>query len=258
MSLKIHTHLVSGAGNTFHIAFFEGKQKGMMIAGALAKYMCGLNPADGIIFLEKKNEAEFTWQFFNNDGSFAEMCGNATRCVGFYIKNVLKGNLQKFILQTIAGPIQVEALSSSQFKVTMTPFKLLQTEPYFFCNTGVPHIVIPVSSIEDARSNKSKWSELRHSSLFGDRGTNVTLIVPSDKKDHMKAISFERGVEDFTMACGTGAAAVALYNLVQNKIDQTSIEMPGGTIKMDLSDEKHPQMSGGAELLGEFNYEIED
>lgn len=258
MSLRIHTHLISGAGNTFHIAFLDGDQKGTLFAGALVKRMCMLNPADGIIFLEKKNAGEFTWQFFNNDGSFAEMCGNATRCVGFYIKNVLKENLQKFVLQTIAGPIQVETLSSSQFKVTMTPFKRLQAESYFFCNTGVPHIVIPVSSMEEARKNKIKWSELRHSPIFGERGTNVTLVVLSEKQDQMKAISYERGVEDFTMACGTGAAAAALYNLDKNQITKTSIEMPGGTIMMDLSDEKYPQMIGGAELLGEFNYEIED
>ena len=113
--MKISTHLISGAGNTFHIVYisdhdflnaegvFDKKKE-------IATNMSSAYPADGFIYLtnniSKNLDNEYKWYFYNKDGSDAEMCGNATRCVGYYIKNVLHSNEQTWFLLTRAGKIK--------------------------------------------------------------------------------------------------------------------------------------------------------
>lgn len=261
--MKVKTHLISGAGNTFHVVYDEnnqfsselwpvGKKKQLTIDA------CIRNKADGFIFLEKSatDVSAFKWYFYNNDGSDAEMCGNATRCVGFYIKNILKNNQTNWILSTIAGPIKIEFIEAEKFKITMTPPISLNSNFGFFCDTGVPHLVLETDKIKTDQATKKESRRLREHPEFQPRGTNVTYVVTEGDISKVKAISYERGVEDFTDACGTGAMAAALYNLTKRGVKQTEVEMPGGNLIMDLSDLNKPTMTGPAVLIGSYEYDI--
>ena len=88
------------------------------------------------------------------------------------------------------------------------------------------------------------------------RGTNVTLISATDRPDVLRAVSYERGVEDFTAACGTGAAAAAFYNLKKHHQVTTTVKMPGGDLLFNLENTNQPIMVGPAILLGEYSYDI--
>jgi diaminopimelate epimerase len=215
--MTIHTHLISGAGNTFHIAY-SNKWNHPSGHPSIAKTICEKNKADGFIFLEKvpdeKNIVKkYKWYFFNNDGSDAEMCGNATRCVGFYIKNILKSEQKSWFLKTTAGLIRIDFISAEKYKITMTPPQVLKSEAGFYCDTGVPHLVIENDHIVTDEKLMRAARELRQSAQFRPRGTNITYVVLDSAVNRIKAVSYERGVEDFTSACGTGAMAAALYNL---------------------------------------------
>lgn len=140
--MKISTTLVSGAGNTFHI-IWKSSVVDTKEQQRITEIICKNTPADGLIFLNQAQD-HFKWDFYNNDGSVAEMCGNATRCVGFYIKNKLSNHLDNYQLNTIAGPIQITALSPEKFQIQMTKILELESKSYFYCDTGVPHIVIPI------------------------------------------------------------------------------------------------------------------
>lgn len=257
----IRTHLISGAGNTFHIAFDSPDCNKREVA----QNICQATRADGFIFLQQ-TEAQYKWFFFNNDGSDAEMCGNATRCVGFYIKNILKSGKNNWNLLTIAGPIKIEAISAEEFKIIMTPAQELKSSLGFYCDTGVPHLVIEApSKALDFSGNKYKslWldaKKLRQHAEFSPRGTNVTYVSfekdTDGKQNWVKAVSYERGVENFTEACGTGAMAAALFNLTKRGANPTWVEMPGGILMMDLSDLNKPTMTGPAVLMGSYEYEV--
>ena len=83
----------------------------------------------------------------------------------------------------------------------------------------------------------------------------MTLIEGLKNQNRLKAVTYERGVEDFTAACGTGASAAAFYNLSNYGIKITDIEMPGGTLRMNLTDITKPIMTGPANLLGDHTYD---
>ena len=256
--MKIHTTLLSGAGNTFHIlsdqagSFFADSPEKRKI---LARDICEKTPADGFIYLKKLESGSFNWFFYNKDGSDAEMCGNATRCVGYFVRNIMSDSEAKWTLQTAAGVITIASLSENLFQVIMTPIQVLKSDLGFFCNTGVPHLVIEVESLATAKLIKAQAQSLRQHESFGPAGTNVTYVQKLMDPKSVKAVSFERGVEDFTEACGTGAVAAAAYNLKKYSVVETNVEMPGGLLIMNLADLNKPKMNGPATFLGSYDYE---
>jgi len=248
---------ISGAGNTFNLTL-ESEQTSVMTDRRLfVREVCKKTHTDGFIFLKwiDQNQNLLTWDFYNNDGSDAEMCGNATRCVGYYVNSILNHKAQRLKLKTIAGVIEIEVLSKNLFEVAMTAIVKFSHDQYFWCDTGVPHIVIEINNFENYFNLKEKCRELRFLKDFLPKGTNVTLVTFSTELNRLKAVSYERGVEDFTEACGTGAMAAAYYNLEKRGQLETFVEMPGGTLKMNLQDLKKPKMTGGANQIGEYDYE---
>lgn len=251
----IHTHQLSGTGNTFSVTWESPETKSLTDRPRFVRNVCEVTKTDGFIFLSWLDEKQrhLQWDFYNNDGSIAEMCGNATRCVAFYAKNVahVEGNHLK--LQTIAGVIDIKILDKELFEVKMTAIQRFSHPKYFWCDTGVPHIVIEIPDYPKYRDLKSYSRELRFHEDFKPRGTNVTLVQLDTAAHKMKAVSYERGVEDFTEACGTGAMAAAYYNLNKRGQTETLVEMPGGLLKMNLSDLQNPLMTGSAIQLGEYD-----
>lgn len=265
--MRIQTDLISGAGNTFHIIYgqaqkFLSQPHSRQLMQNTSKTICEKQKADGFIFLEKAEgfSDRYKWYFYNNDGSEAEMCGNATRCVGFYLKNNLASSLKSWTLETVAGPIEIESISTDEFKITMSPIQKLESSKGFFCDTGVPHLVLNYANEnlfkELTEELKIKSRALRFDKEFQPRGTNVTYAAFLPGTDQLRAVSYERGVEDFTEACGTGAMAAALYNLSLRGSRITKVEMPGGTLTMDLSNLNRPKMTGPAKKLGSYENDI--
>ncbi|MFN3455571.1 MAG: diaminopimelate epimerase [Pseudobdellovibrio sp.] len=253
--MTLNTYQISGAGNTFSILWGERFSDHTINT---VKDICKKTQTDGFIFLYWINQekSELGWDFFNNDGSPAEMCGNATRCVAFYIRNILADQRQYLVLKTVAGWINIKILGSETFEVTMTKIEKFSHPKYFWCDTGVPHIVIETDDFENYRSQKETCRKLRFHDDFLPRGTNVTLVhLDESDINKLKAVSYERGVEDFTSACGTGAMAAAFYNLHKRGVQDTLVSMPGGLLKMNLNDLTHPTMTGPAIQIGEFIYE---
>lgn len=262
----LQTSLISGAGNTFHILFVEKSMEQLQQKISIkdvVRSICAKSLADGFIFLERIESTannEYLWHFFNKDGSDAEMCGNAARCVGLYISRELKNPKTTFLLKTTAGAILINTLGTGAggeflFEIQMTPVKRLQHPQYFYCDTGVPHVVIPISNMNRHPLMKNFCIEIREHQDFQPRGTNVTLI-DTTIPEKISAITYERGVEDFTQACGTGAMAAGFYLWEKMGLHHTKIFMPGGTLEINLENLSQPRMTGPAEKLGEFEYEF--
>ena len=182
--------------------------------------------ADGILLLEKgSNGADFRMRYYNRDGGEAEMCGNGARCFVRFASKIAHGP-EKISFQTPAGLIRGE-LDGESVTLQMSEPKDLRLgieviangakERVHFINSGVPHVVVPVSQVGDV-DVRSRGEAIRRHKMFSPAGANVNFIEKrGDKKILVR--TYERGVEDETLACGTGVVASALIFAATEKVD---------------------------------------
>ena len=172
--------------------------------------------ADGLILVENTDGADFRWRFFNSDGSVAEMCGNGARCAArFAFLNQIAGPEMRF--ETDAGIIYA-AVQADLVRLKMTDPQDLETDyalpvgtgplQVSSVNTGVPHVVVTVADI-DGVDVVNLGREIRYHDRYAPAGTNVNFVCPISK-DTLALRTYERGVENETLACGTGAVAAAV------------------------------------------------
>jgi len=172
--------------------------------------------ADGLILIERSEKADFKWRFFNSDGSEPEMCGNGGRCAARFawLKGITGPSLT---FETIAGILSAQ-VDGKRVKLEMTkPFGLKLDETILIegkkqtlscINTGVPHSVIfleDLESVDVVRLGRA----IRYHPHFAPAGTNANF-VRLENHSRLSIRTYERGVEDETLACGTGAVASAL------------------------------------------------
>jgi len=198
--------------------------------------------ADGIIILEPSEKADFTFRIFNADGSEAEMCGNGARCAAaFAHEHMIAGPDMRF--NTMAGMLEAK-VADGEVSLKMTDpsdikndIKLTIDKDHlkaYFINTGVPHTIVFTDRIEDVDVSRT-GSGLRNHPYFEPAGTNVDFVQVMDK-GHILARTYERGVEEETLACGTGAVASAIISAYTDKVDNrpVRVSMPGGDLRIDF------------------------
>lgn len=215
--------------------------------------------ADGLVFLEPVEGLDFKWDFFNSDGGNAEMCGNAARAVALYMQRAHGKNELHF--STRAGTVQSWVRSTSDIEVRLPAIleadrdQILSwsgtTLAFDFIRAGVPHAVLKVESIEDTPALRERIAALKREPRFTREGVNVTLIA-NRRADRLESVTFERGVEDFTRACGTGAVAAAESILRGEEQRKIEVQVPGGTLFVILKD-GHPHLIGPAKLVAEMH-----
>ena len=261
---------MSGAGNTFVILDFIQNNKPFHLNRVqLAKQICdpvlGVH-ADGFIVLEKSKDQKYVWDFYNSDGSSAEACGNASRCVSRYLLDVYEISQGQVQFETVVGPIQGRKHSDQKYSVNMPAIQDITPAhfDYLVIDSGVPHVVVEVDSVEtflDEGHLLEVAHEYRFHSDLGKAGANISFYLAIGKS-FLRAVTFERGVEGFTQACGTGAIAVAYANYLKNKPVQTQVQMPGGLLEVDFSQStQSPLLIGRADYICEIrlnrgSYEI--
>jgi diaminopimelate epimerase len=216
----IQFYKMSGCGNDFIIIdnrspVIEEKNLTAFIVGVCRRKMSV--GADGIILIENSDSVDFKWRFYNSDGSLAEMCGNGARCVArFAYLNGITGKDMSF--ETLAGVVSASVSGTGLVKIGMTePLNLELDRPLVLksgkyavgsVNTGVPHVVMVVDDIQGTPV-KEMGKEIRFHPDFAPAGTNANFV--SVQPDNIVAVrTYERGVEDETLACGTGCVASAL------------------------------------------------
>ena len=208
----------SANGNDFVLFHSEEKVDRSSLAKELCHRQDGVG-ADGLIVIVPHNDYDFEWQFYNSDGSTAEMCGNGTRaCAHYAYTHNLASKNMKFL--TEAGVINAE-VNGDMVLSELTPPKILQKDIEFGgknwwkIDTGVPHMVSFTDNIEEFDILEAR--ELRYA-----QNANVNIAFVDGK--NLKVRTYERGVEDETLACGTGMAACFFRALQEGKVGE-SIEV---------------------------------
>jgi diaminopimelate epimerase len=240
---------MSGAGNDFIIIDHrtpripEGEQP--ELARRLCRRMFSVG-ADGLILIENSAAADFRWRFYNADGSVAEMCGNGARCAArfAFVKGIAGAAAMSF--ETQAGIIEAEVREDDTVRLRMTPPHDFRTDLSLVLdgrerrlssvNTGVPHTVLFFDDGEELRVRE--WGKrVRFHPLFQPAGTNVNFVQVIGENT-IRVRTYERGVEDETMACGTGAVASALFTALNGlAASPVAVVSSGGerlTILFDL------------------------
>ena len=270
---------MSGTQNTFFIidarkSDFEVQMQRIFPKrnrSQVARRLCQssrFSKADGCIYIEKDPIVDFKWDFYNADGSHAQMCGNAARCVAQWAYDQKSSPSIKF--RSASGIIHAKVIAKKLVQVQMNAPHILKHEKTLIykkqsikglsVNTGVPHFVIATEKdFKDHRSYLKDVSQyIRKHPDFGKEGCNVSWLQAKDTtKNIFKGLTFERGVEDFTKSCGTGAVALAVF-LVSRKLQSfqqdINICVPGGQLVVQIDqDYKNATLSGAVEYLEMFD-----
>ncbi len=224
---------MTGAGNDFVV--IDNRSRRIKDRPRLARLLCdrrwGIG-ADGLLLLEKSRKADYRMMYYNADGSYGGMCGNGGRCIALYaVKRHIAASEHAFEAldyvyraRVKRGTVCLWMKQPRDLKVNATVRFLGRQQRLSFVDTGSPHAVVPVEALGGGRTKLQDLDvftiggRLRHHSFFAPRGTNVNF-VELKRDNSLRIRTFERGVENETLACGTGsiAAAIAAHVLWQVK-----------------------------------------
>ena len=245
---------MNGAGNDFVIINNMEEKIPAEKIPYVAKTLCERHlsiGADGFMVVENPNnpsEADYRMMFYNSDGSMGEMCGNGARCICRYgYEKGLAGEVQR--VETTAGIVTGERIDKRLYRVRLNdPCNLRLDEPVeidgktYICsyielgNPGIPHCVVPISNLKDYPEAQlfELGRKLRYYKGY-PKGANVNFCEIIGK-DHIFERTYERGVEDFTYACGTGTGSVVAILTLQGKVSgrNVRVDVPGGKLYIDV------------------------
>ena len=232
---------MNGAGNDFMVIDARGQK---LDFSKLAVELCKLTGADGFMATDVSDVADFRLHFYNSDGSRGEMCGNGSRCIcRFAFDNGIAG--ENMTVQTDAGIVYGKRLSENQYVVKLNDPSVLDVnrkEDVAYIelgDPGVPHAVKEVPGLcwEMGSQLWNMAKALRHDPAF-PKGANVNLYSWIGENT-VRILTFERGVEDYTLACGTGSASTTLTLWKRGELPggELMLENRGGLLKVSIRDE---------------------
>jgi diaminopimelate epimerase len=258
--MQIAFNKYQGTGNDFIII---DNRKGLfnpsdtILINKLCNRRFGIG-ADGLILISLHKQYDFEMKYFNSDGKEGSMCGNGGRCTAdFAFRTGIAGKKQKFF--AFDGPHEAE-INDGIVRLQMTDVTGITTiKGNYFINTGSPHYVCFVKNVREldvfSEGKKMRWSE-----DFAPGGTNVNFAELTN--DGIFVRTFERGVEDETLSCGTGVTASAIASVLSGHFDKNIINVRtlGGnlSVEMKTGEEKITgiRLSGPATFVFEGNIEV--
>lgn len=193
--------------------------------------------ADGLLLLENDPDYDFRMVYYNSDGNESSMCGNGGRCLVAFAKELgVIENEADFIAAD--GPHRANIGSDGIVSLQMKDVDDIRLTPgYIFLNTGSPHHVMLVEDIRNL-DVKAKGAAIRYSDLYGKAGSNVNFV--HQEGDAVFAVrTYERGVEDETLSCGTGVTAVAIAMNASGKTDSETVRLLVGGGELEVSFRKN-------------------
>jgi diaminopimelate epimerase len=215
---------------------------------------------DGLILLENDDNHDFKMVYFNSDGNQSTMCGNGGRCLVSFAKQLKIIENQTTFL-AIDGLHYAKIDEKNIVSLQMVDVNKVDVQENFaFLNTGSPHHIEMVENLE-SYNVKENGEKIRYSDLYGAKGSNVNF-VSQIAENEFKIRTYERGVEDETLSCGTGATAtaIAMYEIGKTKFNQIKIEVEGGKLEISFDNTdgiyKNIFLKGSAKFVFEGNIEI--
>jgi len=227
--------------------------------------------ADGVLFVQKSSIADARFRYFNSDGSEADVCGNGIRCFCRYIVEEGYAEEGRVKVETLSGLIELDVWFDGMWwiKVDMGIPKLGKDVPakedvwgkefefdgekfeVYAVNTGVPHAVIFVEDLNFDIIKPARY--IRYHEIFPE-GVNVNFAM-IESRNKVFVRTYERGVEDETLSCGTGSCAVAVVGYMLGLLDKNvEVKTKGGTLKIEINNDRFHMIGTASRVLdGEVN-----
>lgn len=236
--MKLQFFKYQGTGNDF--VMIDNRLNTFPKTTELIKKLCdrrfGIG-GDGLILLENDSDTDFKMVYYNSDGNESSMCGNGGRCLVAFAKKLQ-------IFETETSFIAVDGLhfatvnNDETISLQMKNVDEIKVEDeYVFMNTGSPHHVVMVDEVKNVNV-KEMGAQIRYSDLYGKQGSNVNFVEQINP-DTFTVRTYERGVEDETLSCGTGVTAVAIAMFVKGKTErkEVNLNVEGGSLKVKFQGE---------------------
>jgi diaminopimelate epimerase len=268
-NMKLHFYKMQATGNDFVVIDNRTKLLSLDTIIAITPMLCdrrfGIG-ADGILILETSSSHDFTMIYRNADGSDAGMCGNGGRAMCLFASRLGLGESLHFqVHNTSYSATVTDSFVSLSFDDLMCKVEEIPTDHRMIYKvfSGTDHVVIrsDLNSLNDLETLRHEGSTLRHDSLFAPRGTNVNFSCLSDDKILLR--TYERGVENLTLACGTGSIATAIVeHYVGSDKDKSEnihqkVESIGGTLDVRFSYDSANDIYKAISLQGAVNMVFE-
>ena len=252
---------MSGAGNDFMVIDARGLT---LDFEKLSRELCERTGADGFMAVDHSEKADFKLHFYNSDGSRGEMCGNGSRCIcRFAFDHGIAG--ENMVVETDAGLVPGKRLSESQYLVKLNNPGIVDLSrkgdiAYVeLGNPGVPHAVaeIPGLNWDKAETLREHGKSLRYDPAF-PKGANVNFFTWIGE-GKVRVMTYERGVEDYTLACGTGCGSTAVTLWLRGQLPggRLTAENKGGTLTLNVEGENGIvsalYLEGPTEILKEYD-----
>ncbi len=259
--MKLQFYKYQGTGNDFIMIDNRNNQfpkNNTKLIHKLCDRRFGIG-ADGLILLETSEKSDFTMVYFNADGNEGSMCGNGGRCIIAFANN-LRIIEEESTFEAVDG-LHYAFIENGIVSLKMIDIDTIESfKEHLFLNTGSPHHISFNKDVENI-DVKELGSKIRYGTPYFKEGTNVNF-AEQISDNSFKVRTYERGVEDETLACGTGVTAVAIAAHKSNKTNANSIniEVLGGQLEVSFQQEgnvyKNVFLKGPAQFVYEGKIEI--
>ena len=267
MSKTLHFWKMNGAGKDF--VMLDNRDLSVRLTKEQIASLCDRHRgvgADGMLLVEPATDGgDFKMRYYNADGGEAEMCGNGARCYGRFVNMLHQNSLKAGGFETLAGMISAE-FEGDQVRINMSaPYNLKLNQPLDVAgerlavhsiNTGVPHAVVFVDDL-DIVDVRKLGAGLRYHEAFAPKGTNANFVKVLGPNS-ISIRTYERGVEDETLACGTGMVACGLiHHELAGVPSPVSVKVKGGDTLRIGFEETQPHEYQNVTLFGPADFVFE-
>lgn len=267
MKNTIPFYKMVASGNDFVVV--DNRRGIVKDAVAFTRKICRLHQdagADGVLLFENSKKANFKMRILNSDGSEAAACGNGFRCIALYAHEILKYS-SRMNFESGSGLIEATVGEKNQIKVQLIKPRIFEMDGvievrkqklrYAFLDTGVPHVVIFTEDLKKADVFETGQA-IRNHTRFQPFGTNVNFVEVRGKKE-IAVRTYERGVENETLACGTGSTASAVVSVLKGHVEApVSVLTRGGEkLRIDIRKKNDEITSVFLEGKAQFVYKGE-
>lgn len=231
-------YYMNGAGNDFMVIDARGQSLNF---SALAKELCALSGADGFMAVGNSEIADFRLHFYNSDGTRGEMCGNGARCICRFAYDLgIAG--ETMVVETDAGLVPGRRMDQDNYQIQLNIPSILELhrkEDMAYVELGCPGVPHGVKEYTgdlwgDASTLWEPMRELRYDPAF-PKGANINFYQRLSPHE-VRVLTFERGVEDFTLACGTGCGSIASVLWKQEGLTSLTAYNRGGTLTLHIEE----------------------
>jgi len=234
--MKINFSKYHGAGNDFIL--IDNRKRSVELSAVQIALLCDRHfgvGADGLMLLQESDKNDFVMRYFNADGNEASLCGNGGRCIVSFARHLdIIRNKTSFM--AVDGQHEAKILTSAE-NVDIVNLKMNDVDSWekkgkdTILDTGSPHFIRLVSDVDEI-DVFTEGRKIRNSATYGKDGINVNFV--STEEDGLKIRTYERGVENETLACGTGAVAAALSSFFDNYNSPVLLNASGGALKVSF------------------------